>query len=139
MIDATRISDNKLVYIKKVPRGCDELSIATYLYSEDLRGDCQNHCVPILDVLDPPQDPTISFMIMPFLRYIDSPSFERVEDILQCGRQLLEVCKPCIFPYALRSYAAIQGLVFMHAHDVAHRYVPVLLLYFGDRTHYNDS
>ncbi|EIW59529.1 uncharacterized protein TRAVEDRAFT_36912 [Trametes versicolor FP-101664 SS1] len=103
VIDATRISDGKMVYIKKVRRGSEELAIATYLYSEESRGDAQNRCVPILDVLDPPQDPTISLMVMPFLRYIDSPKFERVEDILQCGRQLLE------------------GLVFLHAHDVAHR------------------
>ncbi|OJT13997.1 hypothetical protein TRAPUB_9481 [Trametes pubescens] len=71
-----------MVYIKKVLRKSKELEIATYLYSQDLRGDLQNHCVPILDVLETPQDPNYSFMVMPFLRYIDSPNFERVEDIL---------------------------------------------------------
>lgn len=70
------------------------MQIATYLRSEELQKDPRNRCVPILDVLHLPGDEGLSFMVMPFLRYIDSPTFELVDDVLQCGGSLLEVRKP---------------------------------------------
>ncbi|KAL1937558.1 hypothetical protein VTO73DRAFT_13053 [Trametes versicolor] len=42
-------------------------------------------------------------MVMPYLRNIDQPLFDTVEDILECGEQILD------------------GLLFMHEHNVAHR------------------
>ncbi|KAL1945656.1 hypothetical protein VTO73DRAFT_1658 [Trametes versicolor] len=103
VIDAIRIEDQALVYIKKVRRDSSELHLATYLRSKELRDDPSNHCVPILDILHLPGDEDFSYLVMPFLRYIDSPAFERVDDVLECGRQLLE------------------GLVFLHEHNIAHR------------------
>ncbi|OBZ71767.1 hypothetical protein A0H81_08231 [Grifola frondosa] len=65
VIDATRIADGKLVYIKQVKTGDEEIRIAS----------------------------TLS----------DDPDFEIVENILDCGEQILE------------------GLVFLHEQGVAHR------------------
>ncbi|KAI0350534.1 kinase-like protein [Trametes cingulata] len=103
VIDATRMSDGRIVYLKRVRRDSQELQILSFLSSEELRRDPRNHCVPLLDVLQDPSDPDTSFMVMPFLRYIDSPPFELVEDVLECLDQILE------------------GLVFIHDHGVAHR------------------
>ncbi|KAI0363712.1 hypothetical protein BV20DRAFT_1006889 [Pilatotrama ljubarskyi] len=103
MIDATRVSDGKLVYLKKVSSSSQELSICQYFSTEEIRHDSRNHCVPLLDVLQHPTDPEVSFMVMPFLRPIDDPAFETIEDVLDCGEQIIE------------------GLAFMHEHGVAHR------------------
>ncbi|OJT09376.1 hypothetical protein TRAPUB_14158 [Trametes pubescens] len=103
VMDATRISDGNLVYIKRTHTDSQELQILRYLNSDELRQDPRNRCVPLLDVLRDSSAPDTSFMVMPFLRYIDSPPMERVEDILDCFDQVLE------------------GLVFIHDHGVAHR------------------
>ncbi|KAI0751222.1 hypothetical protein C8Q80DRAFT_559546 [Daedaleopsis nitida] len=103
VMDARRISDNKLVLIKKVAANSQELQIGTYFSSIDLRQDPRNHCVPILDVLTDVEDTTVVYIVMPFLRHIASPDFDTVGSILTCVQQLLE------------------GLVFLHEHNVAHR------------------
>ncbi|KAL1937550.1 hypothetical protein VTO73DRAFT_13045 [Trametes versicolor] len=103
VMDATRISDGLLVYVKRTPTDSQELQILSYLNSNEVRQDPRNRCVPLLDVLRDPSTPETSFMVMPFLRYIDIPPMERIEDVLDCFDQVLE------------------GLVFMHDHGVAHR------------------
>lgn len=94
MIDAVRLSDRSPVFIKVVRKNSEEVRIATYLRSGELQKDPRNCCVPILDVLHLPGDEDSSFIVMPFLRYIDSPPFELVGDVLQCVGKLLEVRKP---------------------------------------------
>lgn len=90
-MDATRISDGSRVYIKRTPAGSQELQILAYLNSAELRQDPRNHCIVLLDVLRDTSDPDIAFMVMPFMKYIDSPPMERVEDVLDCFDQILEV------------------------------------------------
>ena len=77
--------------LKKVASGSQEIRIASYFSTGDLRKDPRNHCVPILDVFVDSQDPAISFIVMPFLRPIDQPEFDTVGSILTCVEQLLEV------------------------------------------------
>ncbi|OCH90635.1 hypothetical protein OBBRIDRAFT_819196 [Obba rivulosa] len=103
LIDARRVSDESLVYIKRVKTGDLESKIATYLSSEGLSGDPRNHCVPILEMFEDPDDPAISYMVMPFLRPIDEPQFELISEVLDFVDQIIE------------------GLVFLHDHGVAHR------------------
>lgn len=90
-MDAIRLVDGKQVFIKKVPSTSSKLRIATYLSSPELRKDARNHCVPILEVLTDPEDSSISFLVMPLLRYIDQPEFDTVGCILDFVEQLLEV------------------------------------------------
>ncbi len=94
-MDATNVSDGKLVQIKKVVSNSLELHIATCLSSEELRKDPRNHCVPILDTFVDAQEPAISFIVMPFLRPIDNPEFDTVGSILNCVDQLLKVDDYC--------------------------------------------
>ncbi|TFY76197.1 hypothetical protein EWM64_g7814 [Hericium alpestre] len=103
LIDATRLRDGKLVYIKRVGTGDLESTIALDLSSPDLQRDPRNHCVPILDTFQDPEDESVSYMVMPFLRLMYQPPFEYVGEIYDFGEQILE------------------GLVFLHEHGIAHR------------------
>lgn len=91
LVDATRMSDNKLVYIKRVTTGDKESSIACMLSSESLRNDSRNHSVPILDVFVDDEDPGLSYLVMPFLRYFNSPEFQTVGEVVDFVGQVLEV------------------------------------------------
>ncbi|KAJ8481569.1 hypothetical protein ONZ51_g5906 [Trametes cubensis] len=103
VIDATRMSDGKLVYVKRIDKNSQELQIISFLSSEEMRRDPRNHCVPLLDTIPDPSDPNTAYIVMPFLRYVDSPGFVLVDDVLECLDQVLE------------------GLVFIHDHGIAHR------------------
>ncbi|KAI1785359.1 kinase-like domain-containing protein [Ganoderma leucocontextum] len=103
LMDATRIADGKLVLLKRIGTESTELSIAQQLSSPEYRSDPRNHCVPILDVIPDVDNPAMSYIVMPFLRYVDDPPFRSVGNILDCVDQLLE------------------GLVFLHDHGIAHR------------------
>ncbi|GBE79198.1 hypothetical protein SCP_0203950 [Sparassis crispa] len=103
VIDATRIADGKLVYIKRVGTGDKETQIATMLSAEPLVQDPKNHCVPILEMFPDAEDEDISYMVMPFFVLIDSVPFECIENIVDFTDQILE------------------GLVFLHERGVAHR------------------
>ncbi|KAL1937554.1 hypothetical protein VTO73DRAFT_13049 [Trametes versicolor] len=103
VIDARCTSDGKLVYLKKIRPDSQELEILRYISSPDMVQHPQNHCVPLLDVIYDPSDPETCFIVMPYLRYIDHPPFELVEDMMEFGEVILE------------------GLVFLHDHGVAHR------------------
>ncbi|KZV68708.1 hypothetical protein PENSPDRAFT_666269 [Peniophora sp. CONT] len=103
LIDATRLSDGKMVYIKRINAGNREASIATSLYDESLRNDPTNHTVPILEVFSDPDTAGLSYMVMPFLRFPEDPPFETVSEVVDFVDQILE------------------GLVFMHDQGVAHR------------------
>lgn len=103
LIDATRLEDGSIVFIKRVKTGDEESTIATMLSTPTLRDDPANHCVPILDIFEDDVDSSISYMVMPFLHLLDSLEFETVDNLMDCADQLLE------------------GLVFMHDHGVAHR------------------
>ena len=88
LVDATRIADGKLVYIKQIQTGDNESRIAHILSSYE---DPTNHSVPILDTFVDPTDETISYLVMPFFRLLNDPPFDSVGEILDCTDQVLEV------------------------------------------------
>ncbi|KAG5728180.1 hypothetical protein E4T56_gene19317 [Termitomyces sp. T112] len=102
VMDALRTADNSKVCIKRITKASDEIAIGKYLTSEELLSDSKNHCLPVLDDFVDPEDPTISYMIMPLLRDFNDPEFGAHGEVIDCVTQLLE------------------GLVFMHDHLVAH-------------------
>ena len=120
-MDATRIADGKLVLLKRIGAKSTELSIANVLSSSEYRSDPRNHCVPILDVIPDADDPKMSYIVMPFLRYVDDPDFKSVENILDCVDQLLEVFCLSSSECVESLTSASKGLVFLHDHDIAHR------------------
>ena len=90
-MDATRISDGRLVYIKQVPTGDQESRIALMFSTTGFNGDPRNHCVPVIDYFQDDNDVTVSFMVMPFLRGADNPPFETVGNVVDFVDQILEV------------------------------------------------
>lgn len=77
--------------IKRVGRGDEESHIAQMLSTKELRADPRNHCVAIIEVIDDPDDDSISYMVMPLLRNADSPPFQFVKEIIDFVDQVLEV------------------------------------------------
>ena len=88
LVDATRISDGKLVYIKEVKTGDQESRIASMLAALN---DPKNHSVPILDTFVDFADDSTSYIVMPFLRLPINPPFETVGEVADFVDQILEV------------------------------------------------
>ena len=99
----------------------EELEIAALFSREDVRADAANHCVPILDSFVDDLQPDVSYIVMPFLRSIDDPPFETVEDIVHFADQAFEVrLHRLVNPFS--NLIIAQGLAYIHEHGVAHRY-----------------
>lgn len=90
LIDARRVSDNQVVCIKRLEDDHNELKIALMFSSEATRRHTTNHVVPIQDHFQDDEDEAISYVVIPFLRAIDDPPFETVDDIVQFCDQILE-------------------------------------------------
>jgi len=91
------------VFIKRIDANTPEVGIAQFLSSEELRSDPANHCVPVLDVIPDSHKPGKVLLVMPLFRPYNDPPFDKVGEIVDFLRQMLE------------------GLEFMHRHHVAHR------------------
>ncbi|KAF7315847.1 Protein kinase domain-containing protein [Mycena indigotica] len=102
-VDAVRIRDKADVFLKTVNlvRHPHEVEIGRFLTS--LGPQRENHCVPILEILEPPDSSGTVILVMPLLRSYDSPKFDTFGEVVEMFRQLFE------------------GMQFMHKHDVAHR------------------
>lgn len=90
-MDAVQIKTQNQVFLKRVRRDSKELAIARYL-KDRIKADENNHCVPILDILEEPEvfgDEV--YIVMPCLRPLDDPPFEIVDNIVDLVNQLLEV------------------------------------------------
>ncbi len=123
-MDARRLTDGMLVSIKKVRTDSRELQIATFLSSATLRRDPRESESLRSRPGSPEgsQDPAIFLMVMPFLRYVDDPAFDCVGSILDCVEQLLEVGSSMHRSGRLAlTCQFLQGLVFLHEHNLAHR------------------
>ena len=80
-----------MVYIKEVKTDSEEFRIAQLLTQEDWVNDPRSHCVPIVKLFEDHKDQRVSYIVMPFLRPIDSPPFESVKEIIDFVDQILEV------------------------------------------------
>lgn len=68
-----------------------EREIGEYLSTEPLASDPRNHCVPLYEVLESPQDPDIIILVMPFLRDFENPRFRTVGEVVDFLTQVFEV------------------------------------------------
>ena len=59
--------------------------------AEPLASDPRNHCVPVYDVLQSPQDEDIVLLVLPFLFLYDKPRFRTFGEAVECFYQLIEV------------------------------------------------
>lgn len=92
-MDATVMSTGKVVMLKKIikERHPYEVEIHRFLSTEPLASHPKNHCVPLLDVLEPPDDPSISLIVIPLLRPFGEPFFQTVGEMVEYFRQIFEV------------------------------------------------
>lgn len=114
------------MFIKRVDSTThpDEVKIASRLGSPGSREDPGNHCVPILAVFSDGQDPRYQYIVMPVLRPFDEPNFTSFGEVVDFVNQTLEVCPICSSTY-ICSELHVQGLVYIHDQNVAHRWVDV--------------
>ncbi|KAG6818621.1 hypothetical protein H0H93_003387 [Arthromyces matolae] len=105
VLDATR-ADGTVVIIKDIKLNSgfvrEDIPVGKYFSSPGLAADPRNHCVPILDVIDPPSGSNRAFLVMPWLFSVMDPPFETVGEAIDFFRQIFE------------------GLAFMHENNVAH-------------------
>ncbi|KAK7028445.1 kinase domain-containing protein [Favolaschia claudopus] len=105
VMDAIRTSDGTKVLLKSVSTSLNpyEVEIAQLFSSPPHLGHPRNHCVPLLDLLQDPEDSDIQIMVMPLLVSFQEPLFDTVGELIACWRQIFE------------------GIQYMHEHLVAHR------------------
>ncbi|KAI0041364.1 hypothetical protein FA95DRAFT_1501607 [Auriscalpium vulgare] len=103
VIDATRVSDQKHVAMKRImpPLGENELSVLQHLATEPLRSDPRNRCVPLLDVLELPDGEKL--VVLPLLHPWDTPRFKTVGEVVAFFDQIL------------------NAVHFLHDNNLAHR------------------
>ncbi|KAG5635226.1 hypothetical protein DXG03_005469, partial [Asterophora parasitica] len=90
-LDAQSVKDGSLVCIKRITRvASDEVAIAEYLTSPELRRDSSNHCAPSLDSFQDPEDPGVRYMVMPILRPFEDPDFGARGEVVDFVTQILE-------------------------------------------------
>ncbi|KAJ7652049.1 hypothetical protein DFH06DRAFT_540109 [Mycena polygramma] len=103
VLDAIRVADGSKVVLKRVRTWTSEISLGRYFNSEEVLNDPHNRTYRLLDIIPLPDDDDFALIAMPFLRRFDSPIFQSLEEVTEAMLQFL------------------QGLEFMHRHNVAHR------------------
>ncbi|TRM59178.1 hypothetical protein BD626DRAFT_539448 [Schizophyllum amplum] len=111
VLDARRRSDGAVVYLKRVDQhNACEVQITTMLSSPPLSSDPRNHCIPVLEVLQVPDDSGSQILVFPLLRRCGDPRFDTVGEAVDCIRQIL------------------QCVQFLHENKVSHRDIHTLNL-----------
>lgn len=93
ILDATRIADGKIVTLKKLSKDVHpfEVEISKFFSTEPLVSHPRNHCVPVYDVLDVPDEENTVLLVLPLLRSYDDPPFRTVGEIIDFFSQVFEV------------------------------------------------
>ncbi|KAL1689597.1 hypothetical protein GGG16DRAFT_114840 [Schizophyllum commune] len=103
VLDAIKLPHGEPVMLKRVNKlHSNEVEITTSLSPLPLAKDPRNHCVPVYDVLEVPDDDDLQILVLPLLREYDDPPFDTVGEVVDCLRQVLE----CI--------------LFLHEHNIIH-------------------
>lgn len=92
-MDAVRISDGKHLMLKWISKKIHpfEVEIGQFFSSQPLANDPRNHCIPLLDVLQDPEDDDRQIIVMPRMIEISRPVFETVGEVIDCFQQIFEV------------------------------------------------
>jgi len=96
IIDAIRVQDGASVALKKISKSVHpyEADIGKFFTTEPLASDPRNMCVPILGMLQPPDDADILILVMPLLRRYDSPRFDTFGEAIHFFTNIFIVCHP---------------------------------------------
>lgn len=88
VIDATRLSDNTRVAIKRIEKAGRERHISQHIAS--IAGP-DDHCVSAIETLPDSLDDHMELLVMPFLRRYDDPELQVVGEVLDFVLQMLKV------------------------------------------------
>lgn len=90
-----RDTDRLQVVLKQVSRADHpfEEGIHRFLSApgSEMSQDPTNHCIPLLDVLHPPNDSDLQILVMQLLRKCDSPPFDTFGEVVDFFNQIFEV------------------------------------------------
>ncbi|KAJ6456372.1 hypothetical protein C8R45DRAFT_844991 [Mycena sanguinolenta] len=105
ILDGVRVRDGTDVCLKQVNTEThpSEHEIGMFFSSGPRANDPRNHCVPILETLQVPDDEKLIIVVLPLLRDWEEPKFDTFGEAIDFFDQIFE------------------GLKFMHDHNVAHR------------------
>nr|GAT49096.1 predicted protein [Mycena chlorophos] len=108
VIDARRSSDGSDVVLKKIDQSLHPFELQLCEFLTGLGKSRENHCLPLLGTLRPPENPNLVILVLPYMRRYNSPNFDTFGEVVEFFRQLFE------------------GVQFMHRHNVAHRDIHAL-------------
>lgn len=94
LIDAIRLSDGETVMLKTFSReeNPHEKEITRFLASEPAKSHPRNHSNVLYEVFDIPGE-DMSILVMSALDRFYEPGFDNIGEVLECLRQIFEVCK----------------------------------------------
>ena len=72
-------------------RNPHEVEISQYFLSDILRSDPRNHCVPVIDTLNVPDDPDLSILVCLFCAKCNSPGWSTIGELVSFLIQIIEV------------------------------------------------
>ena len=90
-MDAQRLSDNKLVFLKRIPKDSTEVQIAKFFSTDEKARDERNHCVPVLEYFEDENLAEYGILVMPLFRRFNDPKFLSIDEVLEFIGQTLEV------------------------------------------------
>ncbi|KAH9035414.1 hypothetical protein EDB84DRAFT_1269482 [Lactarius hengduanensis] len=121
-MDATRIRDGFPVVLKKVlpEERPHELSINRLFSSPEHSRERDNHCAPLLDVIElPPRFGSQQLMVFPLLRPFNGP---RIQTFGEFAAFFTQICEARLhFTCSSTVLILLQGIRFLHRRNVAHR------------------
>jgi hypothetical protein len=93
ILDAVRVCDGLPVALKKIDTAIHphEVDIAKKISAESMAKDPRNHCLPMLDTLQVPDEQNSIILVMTQLRPYHDPRFDTIGEAVECFRQLFEV------------------------------------------------
>jgi hypothetical protein len=86
-MDATCISDGATVGLKMIFKSLhpDEAEIRKYLSNEPLASESGNHCIPLFEILEVPDNEDM-LLLVTLLRPNDGPRFEMTGEAVEYSR-----------------------------------------------------
>lgn len=98
-MDATRKSTGEMVALKRLPKNNYpyEREIIEYFSTHALALDPRNHCIPIYEVLEVPDNADLIILVMPYMRLWDfKPEFLTIGEVVDFITQIFEVRCLCL-------------------------------------------
>ncbi|THH31946.1 hypothetical protein EUX98_g2224 [Antrodiella citrinella] len=83
-----------LFMIKRMETDSQEVNLLLEFSTLEMRANPYNHSVPVLDHFLKPDDPSVTFIVTPYLRPIKDPPFRLAGEIMGYLEQVLEVHPP---------------------------------------------